>query len=162
MRLRGEVDPFVPRGADVIGIGEFGRRLRHRLLERLRRRRRRVAFGRQLLGETAVGIAEAKLGAVRQRRDADALAVDVGPIGAGEVVQDEKAALEDDLGVMPRHFRIAQDDVVAGIAAEREGAVGLQAVALLRAVQTDEKELGHRRSIVAELSRRAQGRASGR
>ena len=80
---------------------------------------------------------------MRQRRHTDALAVDVRAVRAGQVVYDEEAALEDDFGVMPRNFRIAQDDVIAGIASDREWPVRLQTVALLRTVETDEKEFGH-------------------
>ena len=122
------------------------------LIERLRRRdRRRLGLGRQLLGESSVRVPHAQPRAMRQRRHADALAVYVRSVRAREVVQHEKPSLEDDLAVMPRHFRIAQDDVVAWVATEGERSMRLQPVAFLRAVEADEEDLGHSRAILAYL-----------
>src|ERR1051326_8710744 len=69
--------------------------------------------------------------------------------GAGEVVEDEKSALEADLGVVPRALRIAQDDVVAGVAADGERPVRLQPITLFRAVKSDKENLRHRGGFYA-------------
>src|SRR5687768_9715888 len=99
MRNRGGVYAFERRrrqkGAEVLGW--WGR---DRLVEWLRGRHRRgFRLRRQLLRKTSVCIAHAQSRAVSQRSNPDTLPVDVSPIRAGQIVQDEKPALEDDLAV---------------------------------------------------------------
>src|SRR5262249_52527538 len=91
----------------------------------------------------AVGVTHAKLRSVGQRRDAHAFSVDVRPVGACQVVKDEESALEDDLGMVPRYLRIAQNDVVPRVTADGEWAVGLEPITLLCPVQADEEQFGH-------------------
>src|SRR5205823_4583738 len=102
------------------------------------------------LREAAVRVPHPKLRAVSQWRDPNAFSVDVRPVRRRQVVQNEESALEDDLGVMSRDLRVAQNDVVARIATDCERAVRLKAIALLCPVQADEEQLGHR-PILSDL-----------
>ncbi len=78
-----------------------------------------------------------------ERRDTDAPGVHVRAVGAGQIVEHEEPALEDDLGMVARDLRVAEDDVVAGIAADSERAMRLQPVTAFRSVQADEEQFGH-------------------
>ena len=49
----------------------------------------------------------------------DALAVDVGAVARSAIAQDEIAAVERDLGVIPRHIAANQLQIVAAAAADR-------------------------------------------
>src|SRR5258706_10434380 len=89
---------------------------------------------------------------MREGRDPHALSVHVRAVRAGQIVQHEEPALEDDLGVMPGNLRVAEDDVVAGIAADGERTMGLEAVTPFRSVKADEEQFGHWRPILAELT----------
>ncbi len=113
------------------------RRFRHGVFRRL------IGLGRQFLGEPAVAVSHPNLHTVGERCDTHPLGVDVRTVRAGEIVQDEEPALEDDLRVVAGDLRIAEDDVVAGIASDSERAVGLQPVAALCPVQADEEQFRH-------------------
>src|SRR2546425_3437926 len=138
MRLSGDrIVALVLRGRERFDVGSLRERLFEWFLVF------GVVFGWQLFRESAIGVAHAQLRAMCQRRDANPFAVDISPVRAGQVVQHEKATFEDNLRVMPRHLRIAQNNVVSGVAADGERAVRLKAIALLCPVQTDEEQFGH-------------------
>ena len=75
---------------------------------------------------------------MREGSDPNTAPVDEASVRAGQVVQHEKAALEDHLGMVSRDFRVAQNDIVSRIAPDREGTMGLQPIALFSAVEADE------------------------
>src|SRR5437870_3013846 len=72
-----------------------------------------VVFRRELLREPAVSVPQSQFRAVREGSDANTLRVHIRSVGRSEVVEDEEAALEDDFGVMARHFWIAQNNIVS-------------------------------------------------
>src|SRR5688572_28676457 len=135
MGKRLQVDALMLRGRHVLDLSRKCRRWWKWLFVWLRGDAGAIGLGRKLFGKTSVTVSHAQFRAMSQGRNANPLPVDIGAVGAREVMENEKSSLKDDLGVVAGHLGIAQNNIVPGVAPDRKRPVGLETITLLRTIE---------------------------